>query len=134
LETCRLAGFERGSRRCDELVEWDYGDYEGLTDEQAEERQPGWDLFADGAPGGESPDQVSTRVDRLIAKVQDLSGTTLLVGHGKLLRAFAARWIGYEISLGRTLPMDPAAISTLEREPNGPLLRLWNFTGLGGAD
>lgn len=130
LETCRLAGFGDGSRRCDDLVEWDYGDYEGLTDDETEKRQPGWDLFVDGAPGGERPQDVSRRVDRLIATVRDLDGASLLVGHGKSLRALAARWVGRDVSLGSVLPMDPAAISVLQREASGPLLRLWNFTEL----
>ena len=92
LETCRLAGLEARAGRNGDLVEWDYGEYEGLTDEQTEMRDPGWDLFRDGAPGGETPEQVRARVDRVIDGVKRLCGLTILVGHGKLLRALGARW------------------------------------------
>ena len=132
-ETCRLAGFGQRSQTRPELMEWDYGEYEGLTDEQTEQRDPGWDLFRDGCPGGESPEQVAARVDRLLTEVNKLEGTCLLVGHGQLLRALAARWVRLGIAHGGVLPMDPAAIALLEREPGGPLLRLWNYTGqIGG--
>ena len=128
IETCELAGFGEGSRRCSELVEWDYGEYEGLTDDETQQRQPGWDLFRDGCPGGERPQQVTARLDQLLVKLASLRGTCLLVGHGKTLRALAARWIEQDVALGSSLPMDPAAISVLEREPSGPVLRLWNLT------
>ncbi|MHB1834956.1 MAG: histidine phosphatase family protein [Solirubrobacteraceae bacterium] len=133
-ETCRLAGFGDGAERCEDLVEWDYGDYEGLSDEETQGRDPGWNLFVDGAPGGETPTEVTERVERVIAAVSAIDGTALLVAHGKLLRALAARWIGFDIALGAMLPLDPAAISVLEREAAGPLLRLWNFTELTPAD
>lgn len=134
LETCKLAGFQDGVETRDELVEWDYGEYEGLTDEQTRQRDPGWDLFRDGCPGGESPEQVSARVDRLLASLAEWEGPCLLVAHGKLLRALGARWVGCPVGLGSVLPLDPAAISLLEREPAGPLLRLWNFTGQVGLE
>lgn len=129
LETCRLAGFGDGAQPREELVEWDYGDYEGMTDEETQRSNPGWDLFRDGCPAGESPDQVAARLDRLLDTVRGLDGTCLLVGHGKSLRALAARWVEHDVALGSALPMDPAAISLLERESDGPLLQLWNFTG-----
>lgn len=129
VETCRLAGFGELARECDLLVEWDYGQYEGITDEQTWERRPGWNLFRDGAPGGESPGQARDRVDRMLAIVDEVDDDTLLVGHGKTLRALAARWLGRELELGAALPMDAAAICMLEREPSGPVLRLWNRTG-----
>ena len=128
VETAQLAGLDT-ERRCAALVEWDYGDYEGLTDEQTEAQRPGWDLFRDGAPGGESPDDVRVRADRVIAECRTLPGPAILVGHGKMLRALAARWIGQPVALGARLPMDPAAISVLELERGSPLLRLWNYTG-----
>lgn len=133
LETCELAGFGEGSRHCEELVEWDYGEYEGLTDDETQERQPGWDLFRDGCPGGESPREVSARLGRLLVELASLDGTCLLVGHGKTLRALAARWIEQEVALGSALPMDPAAISVLERELSGPVLRLWNLVAWSGS-
>ena len=129
IETCRLAGFGDGAEVAEALVEWDYGDYEGLTDEQTRARDPDWDLFRDGAPRGESPGQVRARVDRQLEELAKRQGEGLIVGHGKLLRALAARWIGAPIELGARLPLDPAAISLLEREDAaGPLLRLWNYS------
>ncbi len=128
-ETCRLAGFGDQAEVWGELVEWDYGTYEGLTDDDTDERRPGWNLFRDGAPDGESPAQVAARVDRILLRLRSTSGPCLLVGHGKLLRALAAVWIGQGIEFGTSLPMDPAAVSVLEREDDVPMVRLWNFRG-----
>jgi probable phosphoglycerate mutase len=127
-ETCRLVGRGGDAQVCEELVEWDYGEFEGLTDEQTQDRRPGWNLFRDGCPGGESPEDVRARVDRVLEIVRPLDGPCLLVSHGKLLRALAARWLGSDIALGTVLPLDPAAISLLERDGERPLLRLWNLT------
>ncbi len=129
VQTCQLAGFGDQLLTRGELVEWDYGQYEGLTDAETQRTHPGWDLFRDGCPGGESPGQVSARIDGLLAEVYALDGSCLLVAHGKLLRALAARWLRQSVELGSVLSMDPAAISLLEREPGRQLLRLWNFTG-----
>ena len=123
-----MTGHGRDAQVCEDLVEWDYGKYEGLTDEETQERTPGWSLFRDGCPGGESPEQVRARVDRVLELVDPLEGPCLLVSHGKLLRALAARWLDSDIALGSVLPMDPAAISLLERDGARPLLRLWNLT------
>lgn len=128
-ETCELAGYGAQATQHQDLVEWDYGELEGLTDEQTLERAPGWDLFRDGAPGGESPEDVRRRVERVIQHVRGLSGDCLIVAHGKLLRALAARWIEADVALGATLPLDPAAVALLEHEDGQPLLRLWNHTG-----
>lgn len=128
LETCRMAGHGEALQECPDLVEWDYGEYEGLTDAETQERAPGWNLFRDGCPGGESPEQVQRRVQSVLERVDRLEGPCLLVSHGKLLRALAARWLGAEITMGNLLPLDPAAISLLEREDGRPLLRLWNLT------
>lgn len=127
LETCELAGFGDRAVVCDELVEWDYGEYEGLSDAQTQQRHPGWELFRDGAPGGESPAEVAARLSELLSATEEIPGPCLLVSHGKLLRALAAVWIEAEIALGAALPYDPAAISLLERESRQPLLRLWNY-------
>jgi broad specificity phosphatase PhoE len=128
METCRLVGHAAEAEVCAELMEWDYGDYEGLTDEETKQRAPGWSLFRDGCPGGETPAQVQARVDHVLDRVRPLEGPCLLVSHGKLLRALAARWLDSEITLGSVLPLDPAAISLLEREGDRALLRLWNLT------
>ena len=126
-ETCELAGYGEHASPHPLLVEWDYGEFEGITDDEAQRRSAGWNLFTDGAPGGESPDEVSARVERVIAAVADERGPVLLVGHGKSLRALAARWLGQPVSLGAALPFDPAAISILERDGDQPLLRAWNY-------
>ena len=134
-ETCRLVGRADDAQVCEELKEWDYGEYEGLTDEETQQRAPGWNLFRDGCPGGESPEQVQARVERLLDMVRPLEGPCLLVSHGKLLRALAARWLDGDMTMGSVLSLDPAAISLLEREGDRPLLRLWNLTpGLVRAD
>jgi broad specificity phosphatase PhoE len=134
-ETCRLVGRADDAEVCEELKEWDYGEYEGLTDEETQQRAPGWSLFRDGCPGGENPEQVQARVERLLDMVRPLEGPCLLVSHGKLLRALAARWLDGDLTMGSVLPLDPAAISLLEREGDRPLLRLWNLTpGLVRAD
>ncbi len=128
-ETCELAGFGDGAEIDADLVEWDYGELEGLTDAQTRARLGDWDLFRDGAPGGESPADVQRRVERAIARVRTLDGVCLLVGHGKLLRALAARWIDAELTLAGALALDPAGVSLLQREGEQPLLRLWNYAG-----
>ncbi|HWE34729.1 MAG TPA: histidine phosphatase family protein [Solirubrobacteraceae bacterium] len=133
-ETAELAGVGALAELDDDLVEWDYGEYEGKTDAEVRRIEPAWDLFRDGAPGGETPPEVAVRVDRVLARVSALDGVVLLVGHGKTLRALAARWLRRDVALGSALAMDPAAISVLEREAAGPLLRLWNYTAEGLGD
>lgn len=130
-ETAELAGVGALAQVDDDLVEWDYGEYEGKTDAEVRATQPEWDLFRHGAPEGEAPGQVAARVDRVLARVSALGGVVLLVGHGKTLRALAARWLGCDVGLGSGLAMDPAAISVLEHEVAGPLLRLWNYSSEG---
>jgi probable phosphoglycerate mutase len=126
-ETCELAGYGSQAEIEPLLVEWDYGEFEGITDEEAQRRQPGWDLFADGAPGGESPAEIAERADRVLAVLERTPGRCLVVGHGKFLRALAARWIDQPVTLGAALPFDPAALAVLEREGRQPLLRCWNY-------
>jgi broad specificity phosphatase PhoE len=128
METCRLVGQAADAQVSEDLMEWDYGEYEGLTDAETEERAPGWNLFRDGCPGGESPAQVQDRVHRVLELVSSLDGPCLLVSHGKLLRALAARWLDAELTFGDRLALDPAALSLLERDGTRALLRLWNLT------
>lgn len=129
VETCHLAGFGEQAEPWQELVEWDYGTYEGMTDDDTDERRPGWSLFRDGAPDGESPAQVAARVKRILDRLATIDGRCLVVGHGKLLRSLTALWLDGDIELAAKLPLDPAAICVLEREDGAPLLRLWNFRG-----
>jgi len=93
-ETCELAGLGDKAIIDPDLVEWNYGEYEGLTPEQIEEMAPGWLLFRDGCPGGERPEHVGMRVDRVIARSRAVEGDTALFAHGHVLRVFVARWIG----------------------------------------
>jgi broad specificity phosphatase PhoE len=125
-ETCELAGYGQQAAVEPLLVEWDYGDFEGITDQQSRARCPGWDLFVDGAPGGERPGQVAARTDRLLTAVDRFPGVCLLVGHGKFLRAMTARWLRQPVALGSVLSLSPAALAILRREHGRPLLQTWN--------
>jgi probable phosphoglycerate mutase len=126
LETCRLAGFgDRGQLR-DELLEWDYGAYEGLTTTEIREERPGWTLWRDGVPEGETADEVATRADRVLAEVRSADGDALLFAHGHVLRVLTARWLGLGPAEGRLLALDPATLSTLGYEREAPVVRLWN--------
>ena len=126
LETCRLAGFGDRALLRDELMEWDYGAYEGRTTAEVRKERPGWTLWRDGVPGGETIDQVAERVDRVIAETRSADGDALLFAHGHVLRVLAARWLGLEPDMGRLLALDPATISTLGYERETPVIRLWN--------
>jgi len=123
--TAELAGVGRGDIDPD-LVEWDYGDYEGLTRVQVRDKQPGWTVWKDGAPRGESPEQVSARADRLIERYAALSGRVLLVAHGHVLRALAARWIRQPVVLGEHLLLDTGTVSVLGFDRGTPVAQRWN--------
>jgi broad specificity phosphatase PhoE len=125
LETCRLAGMGDGER-CNDLLEWDYGDYEGRTTDAIRAERPGWLLWRDGTPGGEQPDDVSARADRLIVRLREISGDAVLFAHGHILRMLAARWIGLGPDGGSRLALDPATISLLGYEREVAVVRLWN--------
>lgn len=126
--TCEIAGFGDVAIVEPDLVEWNYGEYEGLTSKQILERNPNWDLFRDGCPGGESVAQIAARADRVIAKVRAVSGDVLAFGSGHILRVIAARWLGVDASHGRYLALDTATVSTLGylHGPDDPVIRLWN--------
>jgi broad specificity phosphatase PhoE len=130
-ETCVLAGFD-GEPEPD-LMEWDYGSYDGLTSAQIREERPGWTLWSDGVPDGERPSDVGRRVDRVIARALSIEGDTLCVAHGHVLRVLAARWLELPPVAGRLLALDPAAISILGREHEAPVVRMWN-RGAGSLD
>ena len=112
--TAELAGLTVGEVVPD-LAEWNYGDYEGITSAQVHQTRPGWSIFADGAPGGETPQQVSDRADRVLALARDrlADGDVALVGHGHMSRVLAVRWVGLPILAGNLILMDPAAITVL---------------------
>jgi broad specificity phosphatase PhoE len=123
--TAELAGF--GEVVLDEdLVEWDYGDYEGVTTPEIRESVPGWSVWTHPTPGGETADQVSRRLDRVVARVRERGGRVLVFGHGHSLRAMAARWIEQPVDEGRFLKLDTATVSTLGYERDFPVILRWN--------
>jgi broad specificity phosphatase PhoE len=126
LETCRLAGLGETVRVDDDLHEWDYGSYEGLTTAQIQAERPGWTIWAGEVPDGETIEQVGARADRVLAEVRSAGGDVVLFSHGHLLRVLAARWIGLEPSAGAVLALDPATISVLGHEHERPVIREWN--------
>ena len=124
-ETARLAGFGDAERR-DELREWDYGAYEGRKTAEIREERPGWTLWADGVPNGETAAEVAARVDAVLADLRRVEGAALLFAHGHLLRVLAVRWIGLEAEEGRLLALDPATVGVLGYERETPVIRVWN--------
>ena len=109
-------------------VEWDYGDYEGLTTPEIQKRVPGWTVFTGAVPNGETVEQVAARADRVISRALAAAGDVALFGHGHLLRILAARWIGLEPSGGRLLALSTASLSVLGYERETRVIRLWNQT------
>jgi broad specificity phosphatase PhoE len=129
-KTCELAGCGALAEVDPDLIEWDYGRLEGkLTSDDLKDR-PGWELFRDGCPEGESPQQVAARVDRFIAKVRDTSGDVLAFSSRHIIRMIAARWVGLPPAAGRIFFCRPASVSVLGFEQDRgdrPVIRLWNF-------
>ena len=129
VRTAELAGFTGAYEpQIDaDLVEWDYGDYEGLTSAQIHETAPEWDIFTGLTPGGETHDQVTARLDRVVARLQD-SGVDRAVcfGHGHALRALTLRWLRFDVSLGVHFPLDTGTVSILGAEKGQPALERWN--------
>jgi probable phosphoglycerate mutase len=126
VDTCRLVGLT--PELTDDLREWDYGDYEGLTTTEIQKRVPGWTIFSGAVPNGETAEQVGARADRVITQALAAAGDVALFGHGHLLRILAARWIGLEPSAGRLLALSTASLSVLGRERETRVIRLWNQT------
>jgi len=128
--TCELAGLGGAAEIEQDLAEWDYGDYEGLGSGEILRIRPGWKLFRDGCPGGESPAQVAARADRLISRLRSMEGDVALFSHGHFGRALGARWIGLPVGDGERLLLDTASLSILAYEHGDgaePVLALWNF-------
>lgn len=126
--TCELAGFGGMAATVDDLVEWDYGDYEGRTTEEIRAERPGWQLFRDGCPGGEDAAEVGARADAVLARVAaaPTGSTVALFGHGHLLRVLAARWLTLGPVGGRLLALDPGSVSVLGHERETRVVRCWN--------
>jgi broad specificity phosphatase PhoE len=126
LETCRLAGYGGRAQLRPDLVEWDYGRYEGLTSQQIEALRPNWSLWRDGCPGGEKAEDVGRRADRVLAEVRSADGDVLIFAHGHVLRVLAARWLGEPPEGGRHYALQTATVSVLGYEHADPVIRLWN--------
>jgi probable phosphoglycerate mutase len=123
--TAELAGFPSAEIDAD-LVEWDYGDYEGVTTDEIRESVPDWTIWTQPCPGGETAAEVSARLDRLVARCLDVEGDVLLVSHGHALRALAARWLVLPVSEGRLLKLDTGTVSVLGHEREQPVVLRWN--------
>jgi broad specificity phosphatase PhoE len=125
-QTCALAGYDDAAVVDPDLVEWDYGAYEGLTSEEIQVERPGWTLFQDGVMGGETIDQVAVRVARVIARCRVVDGDVLLFAHGHLLRILTARWLGFPAVAAQHLQLATASPSTLGYEHDWTTLLSWN--------
>ena len=128
--TCALAGFGAHPVKKDDLQEWDYGAYEGVTTQAILAERPGWKLFRDGCPNGESPSQVAGRADRMISRLRKIEGDVLIFSSGHFLRVFAGRWLGLEPASGRFFILKTASLSALGYE-NGlsqPVIQFWDDT------
>jgi broad specificity phosphatase PhoE len=128
--TCELAGFGSVAEIEGDLVEWDYGEYEGRLTVDILKERPDWQLFRDGCPGGESPQQVAARADRVVSRVRAVTGDVLLFSSGHFLRVLATRWIGIEPINGKSLILGTASLSALgyENSISHPAIQLWNDT------
>jgi broad specificity phosphatase PhoE len=128
--TCQLAGFGDVADTDRDLVEWNYGDYEGRTTADIHSERPDWQLFRDGCPNGESPNQVGARADRVVGRVRAIDGDVLIFSSAHFLRVLAARWIGLEAAGGRSFVLGTASLSALgyEHELSQPVIRVWNET------
>jgi broad specificity phosphatase PhoE len=129
MRTCELAGFGAAAQVDRDLLEWDYGQYEGRRSAELHAEHPNWNLFRDGCPGGESPPQVAARADRVVGRVRDVPGNVLLFSSGHFIRVLAARWLGLSPSVNsRYFMLTTASLSALgyEGERSRPVIRLWN--------
>ena len=128
VRTCELAGVGAAAEVDPDLVEWNYGDYEGVRTAEIHAIRPDWQLFRDGCPNGESPEQVGARADRVVSRVRAIKGNVLIFSSGHFLRVFAARWLGLEPAAGKFLMLDVASLSALsyEHDLSQPAIRFWN--------
>jgi broad specificity phosphatase PhoE len=133
--TCELAGFGSAAEIDAKLLEWDYGQYEGLRSAEIHAKTPDWQLFSDGCPGGESPGNVAARADRVVNRVRGVQGNVLLFSSGHFLRMLAARWLALPPDGGRLFALSTSSLSALGYEHNltQPVIRLWDDTRHVGA-
>jgi probable phosphoglycerate mutase len=125
-ETCELACVAARAIIDPDLVEWNYGNYEGLTPKEIDRQAPRWLLFRDGCPGGETPEEVGARADRVIARVRAVEGDVALFAHGHLLRVLAARWVGLPAGAGQHFLLDTGTLNVLDHYRGIPALKTWN--------
>lgn len=126
IETCEISGLGTQAQIDRDLMEWNYGEYEGLTSAQIDEKAPGWMLFTDGAPGGETPEQVAARIDRIIARARAAGGNVALFGHGHSLRVLAARWLGLPASAGSYFLLGTGTLNIFSYYRGVPAIERWN--------
>lgn len=128
VQTCEIAGFKAHAEKDPDLVEWNYGEYEGRTTAEIRAKRPDWQLFRDGCPGGESLAQVSARADRVVSRLKSFQTDTLVFSSRHILTVLAVRWLGLEPGLGRFLALNTASVSALgyDRALSEPTIRLWN--------
>jgi probable phosphoglycerate mutase len=128
--TCDIAGFGARAVTDPDLVEWDYGQYEGIVRADILKKDPDWQLFRDGCPGGESPEQVAARADHVVARVRSVAGNVLIFSSGHFLRMLAGRWLGLQPADAAHLVLSTASLSILgyEHDLTEPAIRLWNST------
>ena len=128
MKTCELAGFGPRAEIDRDLLEWNYGEYEGRRTEEIHAERPDWQVFRDGCPGGESPDQVGARADRVVKRAREIAGNVLIFSSGHFLRVLAARWLGLEPAGGKYFLLSTASVSALSYEHNlsQPVIQLWN--------
>jgi probable phosphoglycerate mutase len=134
--TCELAGFSAVAEVDHDLVEWDYGQYEGRRTAEIRAERPDWQLFRDGCPGGETPEQIAARADRVVGRVRAVQGDVLLFSSGHFLRVLAARWLGIQPTVNsRFFMLSTASLSALsyEHDLSRPVIQLWNETRHVGA-
>jgi probable phosphoglycerate mutase len=127
-ETCTLAGFGDRAEVVDDLQEWDYGDYDGLTTDEIRNSRPNWTLWDDDCPGGETIEQVAARADRVVARAREVGGDVVAFSHGHMLRVLAARWVGMDAAAGACLALSTATVSVLGWERDQPVVRRWNVS------
>lgn len=123
--TAELAGFEH-AEALDDLREWEYGDYEGVTNDEIRRSVPGWTVWSHPTPGGEPPEELAARLDRVVDAVRARPGRVLVFGHGHALRALTARWLGLGVAEGRLFRLDTATVSVLGFERETPVVLRWN--------
>jgi probable phosphoglycerate mutase len=135
IRTCELAGFGGRAEVDRDLLEWNYGEYEGRRTEEIHAERPDWQLFRDGCPGGESPQQIGARADRVVKRTREIQGNVLIFSSGHMLRILSARWLGLEPAAGKYFLLSTASLSALGYEHNlsQPVIQLWNDTNHVGS-